>query len=210
VTRVFDATAASTRATGVTAAVSTAGRGRLVLLPTESVYALLADAFSAGGVRGLRTLRGRPPGAPLPVAVCSLAMLRGIAERLPSAGQRLVEAFWPGHLSLVCHPQPSLAWDVASSASGLTVRMPIHPLALEVVRGVGPSVLLGTGAATASQRDGVDVVLDAGELPGPVDVSSVVDVRGPVPVLVRAGAVPLERLAAVAPDLEDATGEAGS
>lgn len=206
-TRVFDVTRASPRATGVTAAVSTARRGRLVLLPTESSYALLADAFSTAGVSALRTLRGRRPGSPLPVAVSSVAMLRGIADRLPAPGQRLVDAFWPGQLTLICHPQPSLAWTVASVSTGLTVRMPIHPLALEVIAGLGPSVLLGAGTSLPVPPDGVDVVLDAGELPGPAEASSVVDVRGPVPVLLRAGAVPVERLREVAPDLRDETGE---
>lgn len=210
-TRVFDCTQPGPRSTGVSAAVSTAGRGRLVLLPTESVYALLADAFSGSGVAAVRTLRGRPPSAPLPVAVSSVAMLRGIAERLPAPAQRLVDAFWPGELTLLCHPQPSLAWTVASPATGLTVRMPLHPLALEVIGGVGPSVLLGTGTSSPGEPPAaVDVVLAAGDLPGPMRVSSVVDVRGPQPVLVRAGAVPLARLRAVVPGMLDDTEEGES
>jgi len=208
VTRVFDCTQPGPRATGVTAAVSAARRGRLVLLPTESVYALLADAFSSTGVAALRTLRQRPAASPLPVVVSSVSMLRGIAERLPAPAARLVDAFWPGELTLLCHPQPSLAWTVASSATGLTVRMPLHPLTLEVVRGVGPSVLLGAGTGSpADPPAAVDVVLDAGELPGPGQVSSVVDVRGADPVLVRAGAIGLPRLRAVVPDLRDESGQ---
>jgi L-threonylcarbamoyladenylate synthase len=204
VSRVFDCTDPARRSTGVKAAVSAAGRGRVVLLPTESVYALLTDAFSAGGVSAVRGLKGRPPQSPLPVAVSSVAMLRGVAERLPPAGQALVEAFWPGPLTLVCRQQPSLAWSVAGVERALTVRMPLHPLALEVIAGVGPSVLIAAGLEPGAELDGVDVVLDGGPVIEPEGVSSVVDVRPDVPLLVRAGALDLARLQQVVPELREA------
>jgi tRNA threonylcarbamoyl adenosine modification protein (Sua5/YciO/YrdC/YwlC family) len=202
VTRTFDLRRTDQRATGLRAAVSTARRGRLVLLPTESVYALLTDAFSRAGVDALRVLKGRAPEAALPVAVASVAMLRGVADRLPAAAQELVDAFWPGPLTLVCRQQPSLAWTATGGGGDLTVRMPLHPVALEVVRGVGPSVLMAAGCVPGDQPDAVDVVLDGGPPPEQPAVSAVVDVRGPVPVLVRAGAIPTARLSAVAPTLQ--------
>jgi tRNA threonylcarbamoyl adenosine modification protein (Sua5/YciO/YrdC/YwlC family) len=201
VTRVFDTRVAAARATGLRAAVSTARRGRLVLLPTESVYALLTDAFSAPGVAAVRAVKQRPPTTPLPVAVSSLAMLRGVAERLPSAATELVDAFWPGPLTLVCRQQPSLAWSATGGGTDLTVRMPLHPVALEVVRGVGPCVLIAAGTTPAEAPESVDVVLDAGPLPEHPATSAVVDVRGPEPVLVRAGAVPVARLRQAVPSL---------
>jgi tRNA threonylcarbamoyl adenosine modification protein (Sua5/YciO/YrdC/YwlC family) len=201
VTRVFDTRVTAARATGLRAAVSTARRGRLVLLPTESVYALLTDAFSAPGVAAVRAAKQRPPTTPLPVAVSSRAMLRGVAERLPAAATELVDAFWPGPLTLVCRQQPSLAWSATGGGTDLTVRMPLHPVALEVVRGVGPCVLIAAGATPADAPESVDVVLDAGPLPTHPATSAVVDVRGPEPVLVRAGAVPTARLREVAPSL---------
>jgi tRNA threonylcarbamoyl adenosine modification protein (Sua5/YciO/YrdC/YwlC family) len=201
VTRVFDTRVATPRATGLRAAVSTARRGRLVLLPTESVYALLTDAFSVPGVAAVRTVKERPPNAALPVAVSSLAMLRGVAERLPSAAAELVDAFWPGPLTLICRQQPSLAWSATGGGTDLTVRMPLHPVALEVVRGVGPCVLIAAGVTPADAPASVDVVLDAGALPEHPAASAVVDVRGPEPVLVRPGAVPMARLLEVAPAL---------
>lgn len=201
--RVFDCSDPARRSAGVKAAVSAARRGRVVLLPTESVYALLTDAFSAGGVTAIRELKGRPPQSPLPVAVSSLAMLRGVAERLPPAGQTLVEAFWPGPLTLVCRQQPSLAWSVGGVERALTVRMPLHPLALEVIAGVGPSVLIAAGLEPGPDLDGVDVVLDGGPVADPEGTSSVVDVRPEAPLLVRAGALDLPRLQQVVPDLRE-------
>jgi L-threonylcarbamoyladenylate synthase len=196
--RLFDGTDPAKRTQAVAAAASAARRGRLVLLPTESVYALLTDAFSARGVSALRTHKGRPAQAPLPVAVASVAMLRGVAERLPSAGQDLIEAFWPGPLSLLCWQQPSLAWSIGGGRA-MTVRMPLHPLTLDVITAVGPCVLMAAEESPGPDVNGVDVVLDAGPLPQPPVVSSVVDVRGDVPVLVRQGALTLERLREVAP-----------
>jgi tRNA threonylcarbamoyl adenosine modification protein (Sua5/YciO/YrdC/YwlC family) len=202
VTRTFDLRRPEDRATGLRAAVSTARRGRLVLLPTESVYAVLTDAFSRAGVDSLRVLKSRPPQAALPVAVASVAMLRGVADRLPAAAQELIEAFWPGPLTLLCRQQPSLAWTATGGGRDLTVRMPLHPVALEVVRGVGPSVLMAAGTVPGDEPDVVDVVLDGGPPPEASVVSAVVDVRGPAPVLVRAGAIPTARLRAVAPSLQ--------
>jgi tRNA threonylcarbamoyl adenosine modification protein (Sua5/YciO/YrdC/YwlC family) len=210
-TRRFDTADPRTRAHGVTAAATSARRGRLVLLPTESVYAVLADAFSPVGVAALRRLKERPDTAALPVAVSSQSMLRGVAERLTPVGQQLVQAFWPGPLTIVCRQQPSLAWAVGGTGRSLTVRMPLHPLALDVIRQVGPCVLLGADEPldadpTDQPTPGIDVVLDAGPLE-PTPPSTVVDVRTETPVLVRAGALGLDRLAAVAPALSPAEPE---
>lgn len=210
-TRRFDTTDPRARAQGVTAAATSARRGRLVLLPTESVYAVLADAFSPVGVAALRRLKSRPDTAALPVAVSSQSMLRGVAERLTPVGQQLVQAFWPGPLTIVCRQQPSLAWSVGGTGRSLTVRMPLHPVALDVIREVGPCVLLGADEPldadpTDQPTPGIDVVLDAGPL-APSPPSTVVDVRAETPVLVRAGALGLDRLAAVAPTLTTAEPE---
>jgi tRNA threonylcarbamoyl adenosine modification protein (Sua5/YciO/YrdC/YwlC family) len=194
----------SSRAQGIAAATTAVGRGRVALVPTESVYALLADAFSARGVAAVRGAKNRSDSRALPVAVSSVSMLRGIAERLPSYGQTLVEAFWPGQLTLICHQQPSLAWAAGGDGRTLTVRMPLHPVALEVIAGVGPSVLVGADPpvdvdASGPPPDEVDIVLEAGSRPAELARSTVVDVRGPAPVVVREGALPTPALAKVAP-----------
>lgn len=201
-TRRFDTAQPRSRAQGVSAAATSARRGRVVLLPTESVYALLADAFSATGVSSVRRIKNRPDARALPVAVSSLSMLRGIAERLSPAGQQLVEAFWPGPLTIVCRQQPSLAWSAGGTGRSLTVRMPLHPLALDVIGQLGPAVLIGAEAPldvdpAGHETPGVDVVLDAGPIPDPAPPSSVVDVRDDEPVLIREGALTRERLLTV-------------
>lgn len=211
-TRTFDLTEPSSRADGLAAAAASARRGRVVLLPTESVYALVADAFSVAGVAAVRRLKDRPDTAPLPVAVGSLRMLRGVADRLSTTGQTLVEAFWPGPLTIVCRQQPSLAWSACGSGRALTVRMPLHPVALDVVGAVGPSVLIGADAPLdtdprAGPPAGIDVVLAAGVRSDGGEPSTVVDVRDDPPVLLRAGALSSDRLLAVAPTLRQA--EAG-
>ncbi|MGB9373831.1 MAG: Sua5/YciO/YrdC/YwlC family protein [Jiangellales bacterium] len=205
-TRRFDMTQPLTRGQGVKAASTSAKRGRVVLLPTESVYAVLVDAFSPTGVPAVRALKNRPDDAALPVAVSSLSMLRGIAERLTPAGQSLVEAFWPGPLTIVCRAQPSLAWAAGGGGRTLTVRMPLHPVALEVIAGTGPCVLVGADPPldvdpAGHETPGIDVVLDAGPPPWPSERSSVVDVRVDPPVLLRAGALGHDRLVPVAGDL---------
>ena len=207
--RRFDTRTEPARRQGIAAAVTAAKRGRTVGVPTESVYAVLADAFSARGVAAVRAAKGRTDARALPVAVSSASMLRGIAERLPSYAQTMVEAFWPGPLTLVCHQQPSLAWAAGGDGRVLTVRMPLHPVALEVIAGVGPSVLVGANAPNdvdpSPEISGVDLVLDAG--PRPVDParSTVVDVRGPGPALVRAGALPWTAITDVAPTVDPPT-----
>ena len=207
--RRFDVRDVTVRPRAVTAAATAAKRGRMVLLPTESVYALLADAFSARGVGAVRAAKQRPDTSALPVAVSSVRMLRGIAERLPGQGQTLVDAFWPGPLTLVCRQQPSLQWHAGGGGRALTVRMPLHPVALDVIAEIGPCVLIAAdGAAaldpSADEASAADVVLDAGVRTEPGSPSTVVDVRGDHPVLVREGALSRERLADVVPSLRDA------
>ncbi len=205
-TRRFDMGIPLTRGQGIKAASTSARRGRVVLLPTESVYAVLADAFSQTGVTAVRRLKKRPDDAALPVAVSSLSMLHGIAERLGTAGQSLVQAFWPGPLTIVCRAQPSLAWAAGGGGRTLTVRMPLHPIALEVISGTGPCVLVGADPPwdadpAGHETPGVDVVLDAGPPPWPSQRSSVVDVRSDPPVLLRDGALGHDRLMSVVGNL---------
>lgn len=207
--RRFDVRDMTVRPRAVAAAATAAKRGRMVLLPTESVYALLADAFSARGVAAVRAAKQRPDTSALPVAVSSVQMLRGIAERLPSDGQTLVDAFWPGPLTLVCRQQPSLQWHAGGGRRTLTVRMPLHPVALDVIAAVGPCVLIAAeGAAAldpgADEAGAADVVLDAGVRTEQGSLSTVVDVRGDHPVLVREGALTGQRLLGIVPALQRA------
>jgi L-threonylcarbamoyladenylate synthase len=193
--RVLDVTDPAQRADAVEAAVRGARNGRLVVLPAEAGYVLASDAFSAPGVAALQRLKGLPMTTSLGVLVGHAAGVHGIAARIPGAAQDLMDACWPGQLSLVLPMQRSLRWSVPTDRC--VVRMPLHPLLLEVVTAVGPTV---SSACSIDERDGAALVLDGGERPaGPG--TTVVDATAAPLVLLREGAVPTDRLQAIVPDL---------
>ena len=208
----FDCRSTATRDKGIEAAVSAVQRGDLVVLPTDTVYGLGADAFKSWAVSALLNAKGRR-NAP-PVLVGSKNTLDGLVFGLPQVARDLVDAFWPGALTIVVEHAPSLQWDLGDGMDGtVAVRMPLHPVALEVLRQTGPMAVSSankTGqppAATAEEAReqlgySVSVYLEAG--PGPDTVpSTIVDVTGDVPRILRAGALPIEKLREVAPDIPD-------
>ncbi|HEU4568488.1 MAG TPA: L-threonylcarbamoyladenylate synthase [Marmoricola sp.] len=206
--RRFDTTDPQDRERGIDLAVGALQRGDLVVLPTDTVYGLASDAFRADGVEAMRAARGSGR-SPLPVMVASVATLDGIAQ-VPATARDLVEAFWPGALTLVCAAQPSLAWDLGDARGTVSVRMPLHPVALEVIARVGPTAVtsanraggqapLDCHAARDELGDAVAIYLDAGSCEAGL-ASTVLDVTGDVPRVLREGAVPLELLREVAPD----------
>lgn len=210
--QVLDVTAPMGRAGSITKAAAACRRGDIVSLPTESVYALATDPFRRSGVATLRRVKARAEGSAIPLMVPSATTVAGLARAVPQTARDLMEAFWPGQLTLLLASQPTLAWDMPASAP-LTVRMPVHPVALELLREAGPLAVLGAngpGMPAPQRMDDVaalyaDVVvigLDAGTLSGD-EVSSVVDCRTSPVALVRRGAVGLADLRAVVPDLAD-------
>lgn len=202
------------RRRGIQAAASAARRGGLVLMPTESVYAIATDAFSVAGVTAVRRAKGQPRSMPLPVMVPSASTVLGIAV-VPMVARDLMTAFWPGALTLLVSPQPTLAWDLPADLP-LAVRMPLHPVALALLEQTGPLVATGANraglASASSVDDAVDqlgevfaVALDAGELDADLRLSTVVDVTGPAPLLQRAGAVSADVIREICPDLREAS-----
>jgi len=199
------------RRTGLDVAASAVRRGDLVVLPTDTVYGLGTDAFSPEAVSGLLQAKGRGRDLPVPVLVGSPRTLDGIATSLSDSARSLVEAFWPGGLTLVCRAQPSLQWDLGDTGGTVAVRMPLHPVAIELLTATGPMAVSSanrSGMAPATTvdeaieqlADAVSVYLDGGPAGDPVP-SSIVDVTGAVPRLLRAGAVAESTLREVAGDL---------
>jgi L-threonylcarbamoyladenylate synthase len=200
------------RERAVAAALAAVRRGDLVIIPTESVYAVATDAFSRRGVAALREAKGYDARDPLPVMVGSRSTATGIAARVPDDARLLMEAFWPGSLTLLLTPQPTLAWDLAADAP-LAVRMPLHPVALALLSQSGPLVVTSANqgglAAPSTVDDAIDqlgddasLALDAGDLTDPESLpSTIVDVTSGLPRVVRIGAVPLANLLAVCPHL---------
>lgn len=195
------------RREGLQAATAAARRGDLVVLPTDTVYGIGADAFTTPAVHALLAAKGRGPDMPVPVLVGSWNTLDGLALEVTDTMRTLIEAFWPGGLSLVIRQAPSLAWDLGDTAGTVMVRMPMHPVALDLLRAVGPMAVSsanhsGHPPATTVQAaqdqlgDAVTVYLDGG--PSPVGVAStILDVTGDVPRILRTGAIPAADLAAV-------------
>jgi len=154
----FDCTDESKRARGITAAVAAIKRGELVVLPTESVYAVATDGFSARGARTVREAKGQSAATPLPIMIASITTIPGIAFNPSIAAMDLMHGFWPGALTVLVTPQPSLAWDHPAGAP-LAVRIPLHPVTLEILRATGPMIVTGANAVGGAAALTVDEAL---------------------------------------------------
>ncbi|HEY3436662.1 MAG TPA: L-threonylcarbamoyladenylate synthase [Actinotalea sp.] len=207
-TDLLDCTSPATWGPALDEAVNALSRGGLVVLPTDTVYGIGADAFSPPAVGALLAAKGRGRQMPPPVLVPDLRTLDGLCEDVPAAVRDLVSAFWPGGLTVICRAQPSLAWDLGETRGTVAVRMPDHPAALALLRRTGPLAVssanrTGSPAAVTAQDAldqlgaSVQVYLDAGRAPGGV-ASTIVDATSGSLVLVRAGAISLEQLTTVA------------
>ena len=127
---VFDCGEPDTRAAGIRAAVGAAKAGRLVVLPTDTLYGIGCDAFDSDAVASLLAAKGRGRDMPVPVLVGSWHTIDGLVLSVSTAARDLVEAFWPGGLSLVVAQAPSLAWDLGDTDGTVMLRMPLHPTLL--------------------------------------------------------------------------------
>jgi L-threonylcarbamoyladenylate synthase len=196
---------------GVEAAVAALRRGELAVLPTDTVYGLAADAFSPPAVVRLLEAKGRGREVPVPVLVGAWRTLDGLAADVTPQARALVEAFWPGPLTLVVRAAGSLAWDLGETRGTVAVRMPLHPVALAVLEATGPLAVTGanrtglppaTDCAEAARQLGraVQVYLDGGATGEPV-ASTVLDLTGDLPRVLREGALPVDDLREVAGEL---------
>ena len=194
----YDCRTVADRDRGVEAAVDAVKRGDLVVLPTDTVYGLGADAFKPWAVTALLEAKGRDRQMPPPVLVGTRATLDGLVFNLPDTARDLVEAFWPGALTIVVEHAPSLQWDLGDLDGTVAVRMPLHPVALEVLRETGPMAVSSANrsglppATTVEQAreqlaDRVSVFLDGG--PAGEMASTIVDLTGADPLVLREGAV---------------------
>lgn len=197
----------SERDAAVEAATVAVNQGELVVIPTDTVYGLGADAFSAQAVAGLLAAKGRGREMPPPVLVNSAHTLDALAVDVPEWARALVAEFWPGPLTLVCHQQPSLQWDLGETRGTVAVRMPDHEVALAVLERTGPLAVssanlsgqpaaLDVDEAEAMLGEVVEVYVDAGRTPGSTP-STIVDVTGADCRVLRPGALGVAQLVAV-------------
>ena len=203
------------RARGVTAATAAIRRGEVIVLPTESVYGVAADPFSPRGIEMLREIKGRGRAFPIGVLVGAARTVDGLATGIGADGRALIEAFWPGPLTLIVREQPTLAWDLGGSSGTISLRMPLHPVALDVLASTGPLAVTGAHRAgepaprtcdDAEERLGeeVSLYLDAGPCTDEAP-STIVDITGDIPLLLRQGAFGIDALRSICPDIEAPT-----
>jgi tRNA threonylcarbamoyl adenosine modification protein (Sua5/YciO/YrdC/YwlC family) len=199
------------RPDAIDAAARAVQAGQLVVLPTDTVYGIGADAFDPTAVTDLLAAKGRGRDMPVPVLVGSWSTIDGLVSYVPAQTRSLIEAFWPGGLTLVVEHAPSLAWDLGDSRGTVAVRMPLHPVALELLERTGPMAVSsanrsGQAAARTAEEaqdqlaGSVQVYLDGG--PASVGVAStIVDVTTETPRVLREGAVTVEALRRVVPSV---------
>lgn len=206
-TSVFDCADPDQRSRGVTSAVGALKAGRLVVMPTDTVYGIGADAFDSAAVAALLSAKGRGRDMPVGVLVGSWHTIEGLVFAMPDGARELVRAFWPGALSLVVTQAPSLQWDLGDARGTVMLRMPLHPVAIELLREVGPMAVSSANisgrppavAADEARRqlgDLVEVYLDAGPAAQQA-ASTIVDLTGATPRILRPGPVSAERIASV-------------
>jgi L-threonylcarbamoyladenylate synthase len=207
VTETFNCAEPEQRSAGISSAVGALKGGRLVVMPTDTVYGIGADAFDNTAVAALLSAKGRGRDMPVGVLVGSWHTIEGLVYTVPDGARELIRAFWPGALSLVVAQAPSLQWDLGDARGTVMLRMPLHPVAIELLREVGPMAVssanisgrppaVNAAEARSQLGDLVDVYLDAGPSEQQA-ASTIVDLTGDTPRLLRAGPVSVERIAEV-------------
>jgi tRNA threonylcarbamoyl adenosine modification protein (Sua5/YciO/YrdC/YwlC family) len=182
-------------------------RGQLIVIPTDTVYGIAADAFDADAVARLLAAKGRGREMPPPVLISAATTLDALAVDVPDYARALVKEFWPGPLTVVCREQASLRWDLGDARGTVAVRMPDHEVTLELLERTGPLAVSSankTGqlpardAEAAEEMLGEDIALivDAGPVLD-LDPSTIVDVTTSPGRVLRRGVLSLEQLNAV-------------
>ena len=191
--------------------------GECIVLPTDTVYGIGADAFSPEAVQALLDAKHRGRDMPPPVLIGDASLIRALATDVPEAARELIAHHWPGPLTVICKIQPSLRMDLGDSEGTIALRVPDHDVAREILRRTGPMAvssanLSGQPAATscddaiAQLGSSVSVYLDGGPLPGAGAPSTIVDfTKSDKGEIRRRGALSVKTLRRLVPDIADLT-----
>ena len=209
---VIDCTTVQGLAQGIDAAAEAVRRGELVVLPTDTVYGIGADAFAADAVAAILAAKGRGREMPPPVLIPNPQTVDGLATHIPRYARDLIAAFWPGPLTLVLYAQSSLMWDLGDTNGTVALRMPQDDTALKLLDEVGPMAVTSANVsgqapartvlvAAAQLGSAVSVYLDAGPCPGTLP-STILDCTGEAPLILRAGALSVGRIQEVLGEVE--------
>jgi L-threonylcarbamoyladenylate synthase len=195
----------------IASAVQTLAAGELLGLPTETVYGLAADALRDEAVARIFAAKGRPADHPLIVHVASQAQVPLLAREVPAFAQRLMDAFWPGPLTLILPRQPGVATASASGQASIGLRCPSHPVAQAVLQACATAGMPGLSAPSANLFGRVSpttarhvqgefgdalLILDGGECEVGIE-STIVDCSRGAPVLLRPGQITRTQIEAV-------------
>lgn len=206
-TQFLDCRDPARRADHIAAAVAAVKSGRLVVMPTDTVYGIGADAFDSEAVAALLAAKGRGRDMPVGVLVGSWHTIEGLVYSLSDEARELIRAFWPGALSLVVRQAPSLQWDLGDARGTVMLRMPLQPVAIELLRETGPMAVSSANisgrppAGTAEEAreqlgDLVEVYLDGGPAEQQA-ASTVLDLTEATPRILREGPVSAAAIAEV-------------
>lgn len=221
---VYDCSESSQLLTGTRMARQAIGRGELIVMPTDTVYGVAADAFTPAAVQRLLDAKGRDRTSPPPVLIPGTATLHALAAEVPEPVNRLAEAFWPGALTIVLRANPALDWDLGETGGTVALRIPDNPLAIELLQETGPLAVSSanlTGqpaaqtAAAAKEmlEDSVSVYLEDGPRTSGgvsstiIDATQVTEDGGTIGIL-RHGGISQEAISQLLPEItvEDRTG----
>lgn len=208
--QIFDMT--TEREVGLAAAHAVIKAGGVIVLPTDTVYGVGADAFDARAVASLLEAKQRGRDMPPPVLISDTAVIDALARDIPRGATALAARFWPGALTLIMNAQPSLAMDLGETNGTIAVRVPAHDLTRDLLRRTGPLAVSSANvsgrpaATTAAEaetmlRGAVAVYLDAGPTPGNIPSTIVDFASSDDGVVRRLGAISLEQLREVWADV---------
>jgi L-threonylcarbamoyladenylate synthase len=206
----FDCSDPAQLAEGLQEAQAALRRGQLVVMPTDTLYGIAAEAFDPVAVDRLLAAKGQGRDMPPPVMVGTVRAAIALVQELTEMGKDLIDEFWPGPLTLIFRSSPTLVWDIGETKGTVGVRMPLHHVALGLLKKTGPLVVTSARYAAAAAAptsveaaeeqlgESVAVYLDGGPCTGDVP-STIVDLTGSVPRLLRPGVIPPDRLREVVP-----------
>ncbi|MFC8303116.1 L-threonylcarbamoyladenylate synthase [Specibacter sp. NPDC057265] len=209
----YNCTNEGQRAEGLAHAQKAIAAKQVIVMPTDTVYGIAADAFSPQAVATLLAAKGRGRNMPPPVLIARIGTMEGLATDIPDDARKLAEKYWPGPLTLIFHAQPTLTWDLGETQGTVALRVPDDRLALELLELTGPLAVSSanrtgqTAAQTASGAraqlaESVEVYLEDGFRPvegtDPTP-STIVDATGLRLRVVREGAISLAQIQELVP-----------
>jgi L-threonylcarbamoyladenylate synthase len=190
-------------------------QGGIVACPTDTVYGVVAAINIEPAVERIYRIKGRPRSQALPILLADKSQMADVAKIVPLLAWRLADKFWPGALTMVLLKSESVSDIVTGGGKTVAVRMANHPMPTAIIRGLGVPIvgtsanLSGHPSALTAEEvrtqlgDKVDMIIDGGRCPGGIE-STIVDLSGEAPRIIRQGAIPPEEIEQVCPNLESA------